>query len=170
MVILLFALLIGVAMYSKTNDKNSSAPEFKKYTSQALKISFEYPKDWYVDDRYQMVLLTNYQTDLNRNDKPKEDQIKILISNFSNCFPTLEGDLVNPACGQGKIKNTIISKEVRQTSGGEFIKYMLDSVDETQRVQYFFRKEETILDIEKNPDPSQFEKEFDQIVSSIDFL
>lgn len=179
-------ITIGAALYFKANTNTSTSPKeqysesprpketinnnFKSYTSQALKISFKYPSDWFIDDRYQMVLLANYQTNLNRDDRPKDNQIEILINNFSNCFPTLEEDLIDPACGQGKVKNKIISKDVKQTSGGHFLKYTLDSYDENQRIQYFFQKGEKILDIEKQPDPSQFEKEFDEIVNSIRFL
>lgn len=158
-------LLVGAIIYVKT----SLQPEFRSYTSQALKISIKYPKGWYIDDRYRTILLTSYSTNLNRDDKPTAQQLELLIDEFSGCFPTLEEDLIDPACGQGKVKNKILSKDARQTPGGEFLKYTLESYDENQRIQYFFRKDERILQISKHPDPSQFEKEFNQIINSIKF-
>ena len=115
-------------------------------------------------------MITSYKTEIGENKPPKSNEAKIFIDNYSGCFLTLEEDLIDPACGQGKVKNKIISKDIKQTPGGEFLKYTLDSYDENQRIQYFFQKGEKILDIEKQPNPSQFEKEFDEIVNSIKFL
>jgi hypothetical protein len=95
--------------------------------------------------------------------------IEITLDEFANCVTTLEEDLINPACGQGKIKNKIILKKIHQVSGGEFLKYILDSNDENQRIQYFFQKDTKILQISKTPDPSRFEKEFEDLVNSIRF-
>lgn len=150
--------------------RTESNGQLKEYTSQDLKISFKYPAGWFVEDEYPFTLISNFKSSLHKDIKLENDQIEIMISEFSNCFPTLEEDLVDPACGQGKQKNKIISKDITQAPGGEFLKYTLDSYDENQRVQYFFQKGDKILDIEKNPDPSQFEKEFDQIAQSFKFL
>jgi len=144
--------------------------QLKLYTSRDLKISFDYPKSWYVDEKDFDIMITSYKTKIGENKPPKSNEVKIFINNYSGCFPTLEEDLIDPACGQGKVKNKIISKDVKQTPGGNFLKYTLDSYDENQRIQYFFQKGEQILDIEKHPDPSQFEKEFEEIVNSIQFL
>lgn len=159
----------------KTQPVNIASPspnnqKLKSYTSQNLKISFKYPKDWYVEDEYPSILISNFKSSLHKNFDLKKDQIEILVNNLSKCFPTLEEDLIKPACGQGAVENKIISKEVIKAPGGEFLKYKLDSPDEYQRIQYFFQKGEKILQIEKHPDPSQFEKEFEEIVASIEFL
>lgn len=144
--------------------------DLQKYTSKDLKISFNYPQDWYIEEGYPFILIASFQTSFQKDITPKENQIEIIIKEFSGCFPTLEEDLIDPACGQGEVENKIISKDVRQTPGGEFLKYTLDSYDENQKIQYFFQKDGKILDIEKRPDPSQFEKEFEEIVNSIRFL
>lgn len=155
---------------SNQQNKPDQNSELREYTSQSLKILFKYPNGWYVDEKDFDIMITSYKTKIGENKPPKSNEMKIFINNYSGCSPTLEKDLVDPACGQGKIKNKIISKDTKQTPGGEFLKYTLDSYDENQRNQYFFQKGEKILDIEKHPDPSQFEKEFDEIVNSIKFL
>jgi len=179
------AIIIGVAIFfavsspkiasltspSTTPDSTQeTSKNLKTYTSDNLKIAFNYPKGWYIDEKDYDIMITSYSTKIGENVEPSDGQIKIFINDYSGCFPTLEEDLIDPACGQGKKKNKIISKDARQTTGGEFLKYTLDSYDENQRVQYFFQKGKKILDIEKHPDPSQFEKEFNQIVDSIRFL
>lgn len=155
---------------SSQQDKTYEKSQPKEYTSKDLKISFKYPKWWFVNEKDYDIMLTSYETRIGENKPPNENELKIFIKNYSGCFLTLEEDLIDPACGQGKVKNKIISKEAKQTPGGEFLKYTLDSYDENQRIQYFFQKGEKILDIEKHPNPSQFEKEFDEIVNSIKFL
>lgn len=188
--IVIAALAITMLLYFKTSGtiltqlKQDTAPtvqpskqkeitegnQLKSYTSQDLKISFKYPKSWYLDEKDFDIMVTSYQTRIGENKPPNTNEIKIFIDNYSGCFPTLEQDLVDPACGQGKAKNKIISKEVKQTAGGEFLKYTLESYDPNQRIQHFFQKGERILDIEKNPVPSQFENEFEDLVNSIRFL
>lgn len=171
-VLLFKSNLIQPQTYQQTQNPSpiTNNADLLDYTSKDLKISFKYPKDWYVDEKDYNIIITSFKTKIGEGKAPSEGQIKIVVDNYSGCFPTLEEDLINPACGQGKVKNKIFSKETKQTSGGEFLKYTLDSYDENQRVQYFFQKGDKILDIEKHPDPSQFEKEFEQIVNAIKFL
>jgi uncharacterized protein YxeA len=186
--IIIVALIIGALIYFKSNKeiftlfrqettpatqeqkKNTLEEQLQSYSSQDLKISFKYPKAWYIDDEYPFVLISNFKSSLHQDVEVKDNQVEVFIKEFSGCFPTLEEDLIDPACGQGKQKNKIISKEVNETPDGEFLKYTLDSHDENQRIQYFFQKGNRILDIEKRPDPSQFEEEFEEIVNSIKFL
>ncbi|OGE02678.1 hypothetical protein A3G16_01730 [Candidatus Curtissbacteria bacterium RIFCSPLOWO2_12_FULL_41_16] len=188
--IIIAVLTIGILFYFKINKgtfmqlKQNPVPtvqpseqkkiiredQLKSYTSQDLKISFRYQNGWYIEEEYPFVLISNFESSLHRNIDLQNNQVEIMIKEFSGCFQTLEEDLIDPACGQGKVKNKIISKDVRQTPGGEFLKYTLESYDENQRTQYFFRKGDKILDIEKHPDPSQFEKEFEDLVNSIQFL
>lgn len=179
--IALVLVITGILIYSSlTKSRSETATldsssqktldSLKTYTSNDLKISFEYPKNWYVDEKDYSILVTSYKTTIGENLQPKNDEIKISIDNYSGCSPSLEEDLIKPACGQGKQENKILSKEVKNTPNGEFLKYILDSYDENQRIQYFFQKEDRILDIEKHPDPSQIETEFNQIVDSIRFL
>lgn len=158
---------------SLTQEPRKSSTEndqIKSYVSQDLKFSFKYPKEWYVIEEYPFTLISNFESSLRKNIILESNQIEITIKEFSPCLPTLDEDLINPACGQGKVKNKIVSKDVKQTANGEYLKYTLESYDPNQRVQYFFQKDERILDIEKHPDPSQFEKEFEEIINSIQFL
>lgn len=178
--IIIGAVIFFTSGFQKSNRLTSSSPtpdstqatsdNLKNYTSNDLKISFSFPKDWYIDEKDYEIMITSYSTRIGENKEPDDGQIKIFINSYSGCYPSLEKDLINPACGQGEEKNKIVSKDVRQTAGGEFLKYTLDSYDENQRVQYFFQKGKKMLDIEKHPDPSQFETEFNQIIDSIRFL
>lgn len=145
------------------------------YTNQDLKISFQYLREWYVDDRYRKILLTNYETNLNRDDKPSNNQIEILLDEFSGCHPDIEENLKDPACGEGGPSvqmNKILSKDVSQKKGGMFYRYVILNPDGKEYTYYLLQKnnDDTILQISKQPDPSQFEKEFEELVNSIEFL
>ena len=145
------------------------------YTNQDLKISFQYLREWYVDDRYRKILLTNYETNLNRDDKPSNNQIEILVDEFSGCHPDIEENLKDPACGEGGPSvqlNKILSKDVSQKKGGTFYTYVILSPDGREYTYYLLQKNnsDTILQISKQPDSSQFEREFENIINSITFL
>lgn len=144
---------------------------FKTHTSQDLKISFEYPNDWYVDDRNYTVLLTNYLTSLNSNDHPNSNQIEIIIREASLCQDTIEKNLIYGGCGENqKILNKILNKQIQALSSGAFYKYTVQYPGHPEQMFYFLQKGDNILKLSKQPDPSQFEKEFDDIVNSITFL
>ena len=151
---------------------NTEIDKLKSYTSQDLKISFEYPQNWYIDEKDLDVMITSYRTRIGENKSPKENEIKIFIDNFNGCHDTIEENLIDPACGQGGStvkKNKILSKETRQTKGGTFYKYIVESPNKNF-TYYLFEKGDKVLQIEKLPDPSKFEKEFEEIVSAIKFL
>lgn len=180
LIFLLAAAVIGFVVFltpqssiapgSTTSNSTNKDDNLNSYRSKGLKISFEYPNEWFVSEKDFDIMITSYMTKIGENKPPRPNEIKIFIDNYSGCFPTLEQDLIEPACGQGKVKNKIISKDVKQAPGGEFLKYTLDSYDENQRAQYFFQKGDKILQISKTPDPSQFEKEFEEIINSIKFI
>lgn len=142
------------------------------YRSNDLRISFVYPNGWYVDEKEFDIILTSYQTKIGENRPPNTDQIKIFIDEFANCFPTLEEDLEKPGCGEGGAasRNTILSQDSKTLAGGQFHTYVIRQSNGETKTQYFLVNEEKILQISKQPDPSQFEKEFEEIVNSIRFL
>lgn len=142
------------------------------YTSKDLKISFAYPENWYVDEKDYDIMITSYQTVIGENKSPNPNEIKIFIDNFNGCHKTIEENLIDPACGEGGTKvekNKILSKEMRQANDGTFYKYKVQTPN-TQFTYYLLQKSDKVLQIEKHPDPSQFEKEFEQIVNAIKFL
>ena len=177
--ILIIAGLVIFSRYKKISPINTSPTktaiiniqELKKHTSQDLKISFEYPNDWYVDDRNYTVLLTNYLTSLNSNDHPNSNQIEIIIREASLCQDTIEKNLIYGGCGENqKILNKILNKQIQALSSGAFYKYTVQYPGHPEQMFYFLQKGDNILKLSKQPDPSQFEKEFDDIVNSITFL
>lgn len=155
-----------------TSQAVTSDENLKTYTSKDLKISFSYPGSWQVSEKDFDIMITSYKTRIGENKEPSNNEMRIFINNYSRCLPNLEEDLINPACGEGgkKSKNQIISKDTRSTSSGTFFKYVIKVSDNNNYTFYFLQKGERILDIEKTPDPSQFETEFNQIVDSIRFL
>ncbi|MEX2028382.1 MAG: PsbP-related protein [Candidatus Curtissbacteria bacterium] len=186
--LIVLTALIGIfGIYKITNLKQSlpkeqvqppgaqtqnAASSLKEYSSKDLKISFNYPKNWYVDEKDYDIMLTSYKTKIGENKQPNADEIKIFIDNFNGCHDTLDENLIDPACGEGGTavaKNKIISKESRSTPGGTFYKYLVQTPNQ-QFTYYLLEKGDRILDIEKHPDPSQYEKEFDELVNSIRFL
>ncbi len=167
--IILSILLLGVAAFFVINNPLSS--KTTNYTSQALKISFQYPKDWYVDEKDYSILLTSYKTRIGENMQPTNNQVRLDIDRFSGCHISIEENLKDPACGEGgpSKKSQILSKETRQTPGGTFYKYLILSSNGNKFTYYLLQKGDKILQISKKPDPSQFKKEFDQIINSIEF-
>lgn len=152
--------------------KDTESDQLKSYTSRNLQIAFTYSKGWYIDDQYPFILVTNYPSSLNQDQSPRANQIEILISIFNGCHNTIEENLIDPACGEGGSsvsKNKIISKEMRQTDGGNFYKYIVETPNKNF-TYHLFAKGDQVLQIEKHPDPSQFEKEFEEIIDSIKFL
>ncbi len=148
-------------------------PATAQHVSKDLKISLSYPKGWYIDNRDYAILLTDYYTNLNRDDKPSNNQIELYIREFSGCHPTIEENLKDPGCGEGGpgIKpNEITFKEVSQIPGGTFYKYIVKSPSGNEFTFYLLENGERTLNISKKPDPSQHEKEFEEIINSIKFL
>lgn len=151
----------------------SQQGQLKSHTSEDLKISFTYPKDWYIYDKNFDVFITSYFTNHNEGKKPEHNQIEVGISNPGGCHEDVEENLIDPACGEGgsKVKpNKIIVKEVNQKQSGSFYKYIVEYPSGEKQTFYFFKSGDKILQISKEPDSSQFEKEFEEIVNSISFL
>lgn len=144
-----------------------------RYVSKDLRMSFDYPKRWYVDEKDYAILLTDHYTNLNRDDKPTNNQIELYIREFAGCHPTIEENLKDPACGEGgpQVKpNEIIFKEMKQISDAIFYKYIVKSPSGNQFTFYILEKGDKVIQISKKPDPSQHEKEFEEIVNSMRFL
>jgi len=158
---------------SQNSQSSTETSDFKSYTSQDLGISFKYPKDWFVNEKDYEIMLTSYETEFGENRSPGNNQLKMFINMFSNCFPDYEKDLIYPGCGEGgeASKNTIISKEGRPVQAGTFYKYVVRTPRNDEFVYYILYKDDkNIFQVEKHPDPSQFEKEFEEIVNSIKIL
>lgn len=169
--LILFAIiLIGVVLL-KFNILNQTQLSNTPYRSTDLKISFNYSKEWYIDDRDYNLLLTNYPTNQNRNEPPKTNQIEIQMHNASLCQPTLDQDVLLGGCGEGvNTKNEILSKDVKKVGDGLFTIYKIKYPTGKEATLYYLQKDERILQISKKPDPSMFEKEFEEIINSIKFL
>ena len=127
--IIIAVLTIGALLYFKTNimqlsqntvptiqtsepKRTTEEDKLKSYTSQDLKISFEYPDGWYVDEKDLDIMITSYMTKIGENKSPRPNEIKIFIDNFNGCHDSIEGNLIDPACGEGGptvAKNKIIT-------------------------------------------------------------
>ena len=142
-----------------------------QYISEDLKISLSYPKGWYIDDRYQNILLTDYETNQNKNDKPSNQHIKIQISKASLCQQSIEEDLILGGCGEGqRTLNKILNKESKTLSSGNLQVFRIQYPDNSEKTIYYLQGKSRTLQVSKEPDPSQFEKEFEEIINSIKFM
>jgi hypothetical protein len=155
--------------------ESSQEPQSKNktYQSEDLEISFEYPKDWFVSEKNLDIMVTSYLTVIGDNNQPTEDQLKFFINNFYGCHETIDENLKDPACGEGgsKVKpNEILSKEVEDLNEAKFYKYLVKYPSGKQVKFYFLEKGDRRLQIDKNPDPSKFEAEFENLINSIKFL
>ncbi len=144
------------------------------YLSTDLKITLSYPGEWYIQEKDYSILISSYRTRIGENSRPSNDQAKIFIDNFNNgCHPTIEENLKDPGCGEGgpNIKpNEIFSKKVNQTPDGVFYKYITETPNGQRNTYYLLEKGDRILKISKEPDPSDYEKEFEEIINSIKFM
>ncbi len=168
LIALVVAVFFGWLIYSQGVKQSSTV----RYVSKDLKISFSYPKNWYMDEKDLSILIASYETRIGQNSQPNASQMKISIDRFSGCHPTIEENLKDPACGEGgpQVKpNEIIFKEMKQISDAIFYKYIVKSSSGNQFTFYLLEKGGKIIQISKRPDPSQYEKEFEEIVSSIRF-
>lgn len=168
--LLIGVLFIGMVAYLVIAAVKNS--QFKSYTSEALKISFQYPKDWYFDEKDYSILLTSYKTKIGENKQPLDNEIRLDIDRFSGCHKTIEENLKDPACGEGGqfVKNNqILSKETKKTNHGIFYKYVTKTPNGVILTYFLLESGDKIIQISKKPDPSQYEKEFDQIINSIEF-
>lgn len=157
----------------KDSQGSSVLPGIKKYTSSDLKITLEYPDSWFVNEKDFDLMISSFLTKFGTNDQPKNDQIKLFVNNFNGCFETIDKNLVDPACGEGgsDVKpNEIVSKETEDLNGGKFHKYLVKYPSGKEQKFYFLEKGDRILQIDKNPDPSVFDKEFEDIIKSIKFI
>jgi len=173
--IILIAFIVGISIFKLSqqylNQPTIQNNQFTTHTSQDLKISLQYPKEWYVDDRYRSILLSNYITNLNRNDHPNLNQIEIMIDQASLCQDSIEKNLIYGGCGENqKTLNKILNRQTKNLASGIFSKYTVQYPDNSQKTIYYLQHEDTILQISKQPDPSQFEKEFEDMINSITFL
>lgn len=168
-IILLFAMLV-FSLYANNGKESDS---YLTHANDDFKILFNYPKDWYIDEKNFDILISSYPTYIGENSKPSLDQIKISIDGFSGCHPTIEENLKDPACGEGGpgvSLNEILSKDMRITEGGTFYKYVILTPNGEEFTFYILENEDTVLSISKQPDPSLHEEEFEKIVNSIRFL
>src|SRR3989338_6695511 len=160
------------ATYPNSQKAGESSELLKKYSSTDLKISFEFPKDWFVNEKDFDLMVSSFSTKFGANDQTTKDQIKVFVNNFSGCHKTIDENLKDPACGEGgpKVKpNEILSKKIEDINGVKFYKYLVKTPEGKQQNFYFLEKGDRILQIDKKPDPSMFEKEFKEIIKSIRF-
>ncbi|MBI2621843.1 MAG: hypothetical protein HYW63_04355 [Candidatus Levybacteria bacterium] len=171
--ILIGLILVIVILFVGLFFFNSQQTGTVQHVSEDLKISLNYPRGWYIDEKDYDILLASYQTQIGDNSRPNSEQIKIFINKFNiGCHQDIEKDLMDPACGEGgpSVKpNEIISKEMKQFSGGAFYKYIIESPSGNQHTFYLLENSDRVLQISKEPDPSQHEIEFEEIINSIRF-
>lgn len=166
LIALAVAVFFGWLIYSQSTQLFGMA----KHVSKDLRISLSYPRGWYIDDRYRTILVTNYETNLNKDTTPNKQQIEIQINNDPLCQKSTEEDLIFGGCGEGqKVLNKILNKKNKKLSSGTLQVFRVQYPDSSEKTVYYLQNKNRILQISKRPDPSQYEKEFEKIVNSIRF-
>ncbi len=184
-VIVFISIILLVLILWKLTDKPTTVTNqqkiektvmYKAYISKDLQISFNYPTNWYINEKDRSIMLTSYKSTIGENSRPDKNQIKMFIDEYGGgCHQIIEENLKDPACGEGGPSsplNKIVSKDVAEKTGGTFYKYVIEYPNEQQGIFYLLQKKgsDKILQISKEPDSSQYEKEFEEIVGSITFL
>lgn len=179
LIVWLFILLVLISLSKRpqpTTQQYLNQPQlqnakFKTHTSLDLKIYFQYPNGWYVDEKNGNVLITSYRTFIGEGKKAAANQVRLNITRAILCQKTLDEDVLLGGCGEGKnTKNEILSKDIEKVPSGSFITYKIKYPNGQLDTFYYLQHDDTILQISKQPDPSNFEKEFEDIVNSIRFL
>lgn len=175
-IVIILALLQNIHRVGNPNFSASNPTELgldlDAYSSKDLKISLDYPKNWYLEEKNYNIMLTTYPSSIGDNKTPTAKDLKIFFEIFMGCHDSLEENLIDPACGNGGLavnENRIISKEERKTKAGTFYKYIVQS-PKNKYTYYFLEGKNKIIRIEKTPGESQFEKEFEDLVNSIQFI
>lgn len=141
-----------------------------RHVSEDLKISLDYPKGWYVDDKNYSIIIKSYQISTSENSEFSK-HLKIDIDKISLCQETIEKNLIYGGCGENQeVLNKIISKDMKGTTDGILYKFTIQYPDNSQKTLYYIQNGERILQISKQPDPSQHEQEFEEIIESIRFF
>jgi len=159
-------------VYKNSSEVTQSNEGVKNYLSKDLKMSFNYPRDWFVNEKNYFLMVTSYRTKIGENENPGNSQIEIAIHTLGGCHKTIDENLKDPSCGElgPKATNEIVSKETEDLNGGKFHKYLVKYPSGKEQKFYFLEKGDRILQIDKNPDPSVFDKEFEDIIKSIKFI
>lgn len=169
LVIMVVVVALGLFLYIQNSQSSTVS-----YASKDLKISLNYPKPWYIQEKDLDIMISSYNTRIGENSRPNSNQIKIFVDKFNaGCHPAIEENLKDPACGEGgpSIRpNEITFKEVKQVPGGTFYKYIVESPSGSRFTFYLLEKGDRVLQISKEPDPSNFEEEFEEIIESMNFL
>lgn len=180
LLILLITAILGFLVFLKINSSKvpiSNTPSTKNqdanvntYTSKDLKISFKYQKNWYLDEKGRSVLITSYATNIGDNKLPSINQIKIDIDPIALCQQSIEENLIHGGCGENqKVTNKILNEENKLSPDINRYKFTLEFPDKSKKTLYYVEKNNKFIQISKTPDPSQFEKEFEDLVNSIRF-
>lgn len=176
-IVIIIALLItykSLQVGGTGNQTTSKAVEkFNNHVSKDLRISFYYPNNWFLSEKDRDILIASYNTSIGEGSTPDKSQLKIFINNESLCQETLDKEVLLGGCGEGATANNeILSKEVKEFPAGLFITYKIKYPTGKPDTFYFLQQKhgDRIIQISKQPDPSQFEKEFNAIVESITFL
>lgn len=179
---MLAAAVIGLVVFFKTQSSTNSNlttsnsaqkdRNLNNHTNKDLKIALEYPASWYLDEKDFEIMITSYKSKIGENKKPKEEEFKLFLSMTSLCQDSIEKNLIHGGCGENqKVLNIIQKKEISALSNGNtFYKFLVRYPDKSENWSYYLEKDGKILQISKTPDPSQFEKEFEEIVNSIRFI
>lgn len=168
----LFLYYLNVNQQEQRHYVSDAKSKYINYSSMDMGLALKYPENWFIDDRYGMILLANYKTDLNKVSIKKPGNIIINIYSEEICDMSLDEQIQLGRCyAEGNWSPTdIIDKQISELSSGVFYKYTIKHPQGEKQIIYYLQKGDRMLKISKEPDTSVFDKEFVEIINSINFL
>lgn len=170
--ILIGIFIIGIIVYIVTNRNIQVVPmqndavnseDFKNYTSEALKISFKYPKDWTINELGgRSVSIINLG----------KEEIKILITKTSMLQNQSFKDYIKIIDYRSKDTNKIEMEKnivISNKSGIERIVKPFVGSDLRQYIIIFVENNGFMYSISATPADSELIPVFNKIVNSIEF-
>ncbi len=173
-------LLVAFGFYFVTN-KNISQQfsvtqnlEFKKYSSDRLRVSFNYPGDWKLLEFPNVIVIGNNQTSLNFGNniysaKPSKKDISIKISmsqllqnqSFIDYIKEIEKNSLSTSLIESRNinGNKSITKEVSYVINGDSFRY----------INFYLERKNKIYIISATPADSELLPVLNKIVDSIEF-
>ncbi|MEX2028380.1 MAG: PsbP-related protein [Candidatus Curtissbacteria bacterium] len=187
---ILIFLLIGVALVlgivfllqkkpiltPKTESTSSSSvkvDDLKSYTSEKLKLSFSYPKNWIISELSdRSIVVADKELSLDPNAKMNDKQIKITITTS----PTLAGQSFETSLKyldeREKGKNNIVSEDKIDIGNKRGIRRMVQPLvgsDLNKYILIFIQNNNSLYSLSATPADSSLMPVFDQMLQTFKF-
>lgn len=144
---------------------------YDEYVSEKLALSYRYPKDWVIQEKDLSIYIVSSNNDEELNDASKRAKVEIYIKDANLCQSTIDEEFEKGGCGEvSGISKDRINRNTYNLKSGILYKYIISYTQNPQQTFYYLEKGDRLLQISKEPDPSEYDQEFEEIINSIKFL